>query len=347
MEIAVIHYPGLEGPAMCAGQSRPVHFGEYCHLESYNRREMATDPGLRDLWGQGLDLMWGKMRTSPGCFGGSIWAAIDDTFFLPSGDTVGYGTWGPIDGWRRPKPEFWNMKKAYSPLRIAATCVPVPAAGNRCGWKWRIGTTSPTLSELRFEWKLGERSGTVTVSAPPGAKGILEIPLGGGKLAGKLLEVRAVSPRGFVEDVWQVALGVDPRIAPAVPLNKPGAVKLRKPTDAFIIRGAEFEVTVDAKTGTMKATGKNGKPSLLSGPELLLLPMNDDQCGGMQMSGKEKEIPIFTDTCRDWKAASVTAKETDCRRGSSHRRLVFRGEGNLHAVVRQRRRDRRCITHSR
>jgi hypothetical protein len=38
--------------------------------------------------------------------------------------------------------------------------------------------------------------------------------------------------------------------------------------------------------------------------------MNDDQCGGMQMLGKEKEIPIFTDTCRDWKAASVMAKET-------------------------------------
>ena len=83
MPIAVMHYPGLEGPAMCAGQSRPVHFGEYCHLESYNRRELATDPGLRDLWGPGLDLMWGKMRTAPGCFGGSIWSGIDDTFFLP------------------------------------------------------------------------------------------------------------------------------------------------------------------------------------------------------------------------------------------------------------------------
>jgi hypothetical protein len=310
LPIAIIHYPGLDGPAMCAGETRPVDFGEYCHLESYNRRELATDPGLRDLWGQGLNLMWGRMRTSPGCFGGSIWAAIDDTFFLPSGETVGYGTWGPIDGWRRPKPEFWHMKKAYSPLRIRATCVPLPTASQPLRLEVENRHDFTDLSELRFEWKLGKRSGTVTASAPPGAKGILEIPVTGDKLVGRLLEVRAISPRGFVEDVWQVALGVDPRIAPPVSDNAPGVVKLERTSNAFLLHGANFTVVVDAKTGTMKATGRNGEASLLSGPDLMLLPANDDQCGGMQMSGREKDVALFTDACHDWKAAAVTAKNT-------------------------------------
>jgi hypothetical protein len=310
MEIAIVHYPGPDGPAMCAGQSRPVDFGEYCHLEAYNRRELATDPGLRDLWGQGLDLMWGRMRTAKGCFGGSIWAAIDDTFFLPTGETVGYGVWGPIDGWRRPKPEFWLMKKAYSPLRIRATSVPVPTAAQPVRLEVENRHDFTDLRELRFEWKLGKQSGTAMASAPPGGNGILEIPVAEGKLDGKLLEVRAVSPRGFVEDVWQVALGVDPRIAPAVPANAPGIVKLERTTDTFVIRSAAYTVTVDTKTGQLKATGKSGETSLISGPDLMLLPVNGDMCCGMQMSGRENNFPIFTDACHDWKAAAVTARET-------------------------------------
>ncbi len=310
MEIAVIHYPGLEGPARCARESRPVHFGEYCHLESYNRRELATDPGLRDLWGQGLNLMWGKMRTAPGCFGGSIWAAIDDTFFLPGGETVGYGTWGPIDGWRRPKPEFWNMKKTYSPLELATRCVPVPAAGQPVRLEIENRHDFSDLKETRFEWKLGERSGVASASAPPGGKGILEISIGEGEHSGKLLKVRAVSPRGFVEDVWEIALGVDPRIALPVPTAVPGTVKLEKSGGLFAIQGRTWKVVVDETTGKMNATGKNGKTSLISGPELMLLPANGDSCGGMQMLGIEKEVEPFSDTCHGWKATAVTANET-------------------------------------
>ena len=59
----------------------------------------------------------------------------------------------------------------------------------------------------------------------------------------------------------------------------------------------------------LSATGKNGKASLLSGPELLLLPINGDMCGGRQMLGREKKIAPYSDACRNWKATSVSAAE--------------------------------------
>ncbi len=111
-------------------------------------------------------------------------------------------------------------------------------------------------------------------------------------------------------DVWQVAIGSDPRAAPPAPSHKPGPVELVEKADAIAIRGPGFSATVNAKTGMLHATGENGKPSLTAGPELLLLALNKDQCGGTQMSGKEKDIPIWSDCCHDWTAASVKAKKT-------------------------------------
>ena len=114
-----------------------------------------------------------------------------------------------------------------------------------------------------------------------------------------------------MEDVWQVALGVDPRIAPPVPVDAyPAWSSWKRQPTLSSFAAAEFTATVDVKTGELKATGKNGEMSLLSGPELMLLPANGDLCGGMQMSGMEKDVAIFTDACHDWKATAVTAKET-------------------------------------
>ena len=38
--------------------------------------------------------------------------------------------------------------------------------------------------------------------------------------------------------------------------------------------------------------------------------MNGDNCGGIQMSGIEKDVMLFTEACHGWKAASVTAQST-------------------------------------
>lgn len=58
LDIITSHYPGLPGPARFGNLSYPVSFGEYAHLNCYNRREIFTDPGVRTTWAVGVQEMW-------------------------------------------------------------------------------------------------------------------------------------------------------------------------------------------------------------------------------------------------------------------------------------------------
>ena len=42
--ISNIHYPGPDGYKVAAKSDRPMTYGEYCHLNVYNRSELVTDP---------------------------------------------------------------------------------------------------------------------------------------------------------------------------------------------------------------------------------------------------------------------------------------------------------------
>ena len=150
-DLLSMHYPGTDGYMDQYGiiteafghTDMPVLFDEWAHVACYNNMTVKEDPNIRDFWGMSLDSMWQITYDSDGGLGGAIWGMIDETFMLPpdlpgynewwgkidpkvipgeyTGHTIGYGEWGIIDTWRRKKPEFWNVKKAYSPVKILKT----------------------------------------------------------------------------------------------------------------------------------------------------------------------------------------------------------------------------------
>lgn len=150
-EILSIHYPDQKGNQTQYGisvkdftnEKMPVLFDEWLHVSCYHTATLKEDPNVRNYLGIGLDKAWTKVFEADGGLGGAIWGFVDDIFMLPtdmpgfnewwgifdkvnvgsqfSGTTVGYGEWGIVDTWRRKKPEFWNVKKAYSPVRILQT----------------------------------------------------------------------------------------------------------------------------------------------------------------------------------------------------------------------------------
>lgn len=295
--IANIHYPGPDGYKVAAKSERPMVYGEYCHLNVYNRSELVTDPGVRSDWALALSPTWDNMYKTDGVLGGSIWSGIDDIFQMPNGDAVGYGPWGPIDGWRRPKPEYWDMKKIYSPVRVH-TAQLSPAKELTVALENRYTYTD--FSELQIHWKYGEEQGISFASIRPGENGQIRIPIENTDKANELY-LSFTDPRGFVADEYIIPVGK--QVQNELPELQPVATQLKKTNDVYRITGKNFSCEVSRTTGQILSL-KQGKQEVLNGgPWLMALPLN----GGGCYPNHNANTPLFNDICTEWKPAEIDA----------------------------------------
>ena len=306
LEISSPHYPGLDGTTIYSKESRPTMFDEFLHLNCYNRSEMVTDPGLRDIWGFGVAEMWKRTYASPDIMGGTLWGAVDEMFYAPGGKTFGFGPWGVFDGWRRPKPEFWHIKKIYSPIHIAEHTLQLIEKGKNLQIPVQNRYDFSNLDEVRFTWTLDDQSGTTTVSVAPHSAGTLVIPVKQQNLKGKALLLAAYSPDGMMIDTWRLPIGEQstPEIVEVVAKGK---VTLERTTDLLTVRAGEFVWNIDARTGMIREVTSNGKPLLIRGPTLMLLPVGPPPPFG-NLSGTAT-YPSFTNPCSDWKASNIYATD--------------------------------------
>jgi hypothetical protein len=207
-EILSMHYPDTSGNMNQYGvktsnygySQMPVIFDEWAHVACYNNFTVIEDPNIRDFWGRSLDMMWKKTFEADGALGGAIWGMIDETFMLPdslpgynewwgkidknvipaayTGNTIGYGEWGIVDTWRRKKPEFWNTKKAYSPVRLLNTLVEDYKNGEKVSIPLYNRFDHTNIEELTIKlfYKKEERLIT-SPSVKPHKKGFIEFRL--------------------------------------------------------------------------------------------------------------------------------------------------------------------------
>jgi len=295
--ISNIHYPGPDGYKVAAKSDRPMTYGEYCHLNVYNRSELVTDPGVRSDWALALAPTWENMYKTPGVLGGSIWSGIDDIFQLPNGDAVGYGAWGPIDGWRRPKPEYWDMKKIYSPIRVTTKTLS-PAKELVIDLENRYTYTN--LNELQVNWVYGEEKGSIFVDLEPGEKGQLRVRPVHPEKANELY-LSFVDPRGFTADEYLIPMGRqiqnESQVLAAVP------TRLKEKKDRYMITGKDFTCEISRISGQILSVKKGKKEVLNGGPWLMALPLTSGGC----YPNHNANTPAFNDLCSDWKVEKVDA----------------------------------------
>lgn len=305
LEVTNHHYPGPKGPDMYRNSKRPVTFDEFCHLNAYNRLELAADPGLRNMWGVLLDRMWTDMYRSKGVLGGAIWAGIDDTFFLPGEKAVGYGTWGPIDGWRREKPEYWGMKKAFSPVKIeqkgnmSADGIVRFQVENRHNFS--------NLSECSISWSAGGKNGTVSVDVAPRSEGEFEIQLPESLRESKQMTLTVNGVRGFMIDEYRFDL-LPVRSDEKKDL-KTGRLTCEETAGSILVRSLGGDFTVDKRNGLLSAK-REGKECMQPSPSLMVLPLNPHG-EGIQMTGKDQNFTPFNPVCKNWVAHTVACTSAD------------------------------------
>jgi hypothetical protein len=300
LELTNHHYPGPEGAITYKDSKRPITFDEYCHLNAYNRFELMTDPGLRDAWGRGFKLMWEKMQKTPAVLGGALWAGIDDSFFLPSGEAVGYGTWGPLDGWRRKKPEFWHMKKVYSPIKIELL-------GGEYNEPAKLKIENrylfSDLSECTIKWSNKGKQGVLNASAEPGESKVVSLPFNRTELGD--LRINVFRDSEVPVDQYCFDLG-----APEVEWKENPDAVFTWSEKGGIRTGKSQEIKIQLSGADLTISDKNGNEIVNGLPGLMLIPLNSEG-SGVQMNKETPAFEIYSPHAANRKIEEISVETSD------------------------------------
>ncbi|MGJ7033077.1 glycoside hydrolase family 2 TIM barrel-domain containing protein [Niabella hirudinis] len=287
-DIANYHYPGLNGGAATDTMSRPVLFGEYAHLATYNRRELLTDPGQRGFYGAPLARMYDSMYYHDKCLGGAIWSGIDDVFHLPDGRIVGYGPWGPLDAWRRQKPEYFGMKKAYTPVKVTGIDM-----DNKTGRfitlhiENRYDFTS--LKGIKITALFDDDAAQPLASMIPArGNGTLKIPV---KKGAQQLRVQFADPRGFLANEELYDLREDKRSThPPLAAYK---FEVAENESSIAITRDSLQFLISKSTGIITSIRNGGRTLVSRGPVFAVIPRNSEDGGKPNVAGETYQNDIY------------------------------------------------------
>lgn len=239
----------------------PVLHDECTHICCYNLEELRRDPGVRDFWGESLWRFWERVWETKGALGCAIWCGVDDVMF--DRGKMREMPWGIIDGWRRKKPEYWHVRKGYSPVKVEDR----PFVQNG---KWAIRVHNrfnhTNLNEISVHWTLEDQSGTAVFGyVPPRTEGTLILPLP--EDARGLLSLTFTDSFGWQVEEEQFELVPSRTNLPTLS----GVPRVIETPEAYILKGKASELCFSKETGLILYGLSHGHLVLTGGPFLNLV----------------------------------------------------------------------------
>ena len=252
----------------------PVLVDEATHV-CISMEELTRDPNVRNFWGESILQAWNRAWTTDGALGldqfGLFRYLADNT------------------------PEIWNLRKAYSPVRIARRDYDLPAPGQPLVLDVENRFCHTNLSEVSFAWKTPREEGVLAGPyALPRRRASLAIPAQDLR-AGDVVELTVTEPGGLQVDEYRFVVGAQPFRLPAVEGPAPA---IRQDEGQAVVSGRDFELRYNKYSGQIASFIYKGETVLTGGPHLQLLRSGIDvgeywpQSSRIYAEGNEAVIDI-------------------------------------------------------
>ncbi len=226
----------------------PTLFDESTH-SLLALEEEERDPNARNFWGESIKDMVDRSWAEPGNLG------FDQ-----------YGMWAYVG--KTTIPEIWHFRKACSPIWIARSDYPVPAAGQGLAVLVENRYSHTDLSELTVAWKAAGQQGSLRgPSAEPGQTGELVVPARGLQ-AGDTVELTFTDAYGQQVDEYCLTVGREPFRLPEVASFAP---RVEQNVREAVISGEDFTLRFSKYAGQITSLVYKGETVLTGGPHLQLM----------------------------------------------------------------------------
>jgi hypothetical protein len=302
LDVTTYHHPiTMQRINDSLNDPKPVFFDEVI-TPFHGMHEMGIfldlDPGLRDYWIEGFQEIQQAIDAHENQLGSVQFSWSDDAFLvpgrgieitrrnigelrytesvykLPRRGVIGEPAWGTVDGWRRPRPEYWLSKKLYSPVQIEEKPLAIPESGRPIVIPVRSRNQFTDLTEFVCRWEIGSEKGESHAKAKPMSHGTLEISVRQPPKADDKLSLRFFNDRGRMFDAYR--LSFKPHELPKFPNSgKPPRIVERSGyldmASAVRLLGPKVELAYDRTSGELFRAVIDREPVMTLGPKLHLL----------------------------------------------------------------------------
>ena len=275
------HYPGPDSIDRFARNTKwGTNLTEHPHT-FYEKEVQDYDPGASDLWSETLIKTWDKLWKAPIILGAFIWEWQSQGIADKNDDTTTDFYDGPdhmrqennkgiVSAYRVPKPEWWIVKSAYSPVVVGTRTV--SPTGGTCTVPITNHYSFTDLKELTCRWTalnagLKLQSGILPLACGPMQSVTASFPAPAGMTA---LRLEFSHPDGSSVIAFNLAVeGVPLPAAPAA-LASGGALTSQDSPDTVSVSNSVQQLVFDKHTGTIQSWRVNDHDLLLGGPALNL-----------------------------------------------------------------------------